>query len=648
MIHLTGKSLGPYRILEQIGIGGMATVYKAYQSGMDRYVAVKILPQHLKEDEQFAQRFQREARAIAKLEHAHILPVYDYGEQENITFIAMRYVEAGTLKEYMSKGPLPLEEINRLIGQIGMALDYAHRLGAIHRDVKPGNILVDSQGDTYLTDFGLARMMGSSQQFTGSGVSIGTPAYMSPEQGKGVKADHRSDIYALGIILYEMVTGRVPYEAETPLAVMLKHITDPLPLPREAKPDVPEPVERVILRALAKEPMHRFQTAGEMVHALNLAVHKAGAAAVEPARLMPQPEPTDVSLLTRVQQVWRRPRGKISLIGSVAVVVLLLGLLLSQIPGRLAIVGSGPILSAVAETTATATPTTVVQATPTGQTPTEVVSEATAQARAIVGSGPTLSALAETTATATPTTVVQATPTGQTPTEVVSEATAQANAFAEPILNGIAIRPPDYQDDFSNPHSGWETRIESESCCYGSVGYQNGEYVVIADPLKPLQIQESEGWNWARGNNEQIAPGLTDYVLEIDQYWVSESGLTSLHLCDSRGECYSIRLWSPDVSLDFWAESLFSTKPRTEFVNGLLIPWVTTLNQPTSLMVIKKGLEVAVYANGMPVYYILLPKEYQWRLDFIQLRVGTNSMDFSIEVHWDNLKIWELSAVASS
>ena len=602
MIHLTGKSLGPYRILEQIGIGGMATVYKAYQSGMDRYVAVKILPQHLKEDEQFAQRFQREARAIAKLEHAHILPVYDYGEQENITFIAMRYVEAGTLKEYMSKGPLPLEEINRLIGQIGMALDYAHRLGAIHRDVKPGNILVDSQGDTYLTDFGLARMMGSSQQFTGSGVSIGTPAYMSPEQGKGVKADHRSDIYALGIILYEMVTGRVPYEAETPLAVMLKHITDPLPLPREAKPDVPEPVERVILRALAKEPMHRFQTAGEMVHALNLAVHKAGAAAVEPARLMPQPEPTDVSLLTRVQQVWRRPRGKISLIGSVAVVVLLLGLLLSQIPGRLAIVGSGPILSAVAETTATATPTTVVQATPTGQTP----------------------------------------------TEVVSEATAQANAFAEPILNGIAIRPPDYQDDFSNPHSGWETRIESESCCYGSVGYQNGEYVVIADPLKPLQIQESEGWNWARGNNEQIAPGLTDYVLEIDQYWVSESGLTSLHLCDSRGECYSIRLWSPDVSLDFWAESLFSTKPRTEFVNGLLIPWVTTLNQPTSLMVIKKGLEVAVYANGMPVYYILLPKEYQWRLDFIQLRVGTNSMDFPIEVHWDNLKIWELSAVASS
>src|SRR5574337_1017744 len=282
MSDLIGKTLGPYRVLEQIGVGGMATVYKAYQPSMDRDVAIKILPHYLSQDAEFAQRFQRDAHAIARLEHAHILPVYDYGESDGITYIAMRYVQAGTLRERIARGPLPLDEINRLVGQIGSALDYAHRLGIIHRDVKPSNVLIDDQGNTYLTDFGLARMMESSQQLTASGVGVGTPAYMSPEQGQGVKVDHRSDIYSLGVVLYEMVTGHVPYEAETPMGVVLKHISDPLPLPRKLAPNVPEGVEKVILRALAKDPVHRFQTAGEMVEALSIAVRRAAPA--EPAR----------------------------------------------------------------------------------------------------------------------------------------------------------------------------------------------------------------------------------------------------------------------------------------------------------------------------------------------------------------------------
>lgn len=372
MSDLIGKTLGPYRILEQIGVGGMSTVYKAYQPSMDRYVAVKILPHYLSQDPEFARRFQREARAIARLEHAHILPVHDYGEYEGIAYIVMRYVEAGTLKERMAQGPLPLDEIDRLVGQIGGALDYAHRLGVIHRDVKPGNVLMDAQGDTYLSDFGLARMMETTQQLTASGVGVGTPAYMSPEQGQGVKVDHRSDIYSLGVILYEMITGHVPYEAETPMGVVLKHISDPLPLPRTIVPNVPEAVEKVILKALAKDPAGRFQTAGEMVEALDIAVRKALAA--EPTQIA-EAAPAkplraaaagtareDISFVTRVERLWAQPRGKVALVGGAAAVLVVLGWLLSRLPYRVQI--------AAPAVTTTATEASVVKPLVTDKVPT--------------------------------------------------------------------------------------------------------------------------------------------------------------------------------------------------------------------------------------------------------------------------------------
>jgi Tol biopolymer transport system component/predicted Ser/Thr protein kinase len=389
MSDLIGKTLGAYRILEQIGVGGMATVYKAYQPSMDRDVAVKILPHYLSQDAEFAKRFQREARAIAKLEHAHILPVYDYGEADDTTYIAMRYVQAGTLKERIARGPLCLDEINRLVGQIGSALDHAHRLGVIHRDVKPSNVLIDDQGNTYLTDFGLARMMESSQQLTASGVGVGTPAYMSPEQGQGVKVDHRSDIYSLGVILYEMITGHVPFEAETPMGVVLKHITEALPLPRKVTPTVPEGVEKVILKALAKDPAHRFQTAGEMVEALNIVVRKAAAEeALRPAPEAARPAAAEaaraerpvgaaaaasaatISFVTRVERIWEKPRGKVALVGGAVVVLAVLGLLLSRLPGRVQIAVPGVTTTAIIERTATQVGGAAQVATPTPSRPT--------------------------------------------------------------------------------------------------------------------------------------------------------------------------------------------------------------------------------------------------------------------------------------
>ncbi|HEU0296738.1 MAG TPA: serine/threonine-protein kinase [Anaerolineales bacterium] len=269
-----GQMLGPYRIISQIGQGGMATVYKAYQPSMDRNVAVKVLPGQLAQSAEFTQRFQQEARIIARLEHAHILPVFDYGESEGIAYFVMRFLDAGTLKDKMETGrPLSLSEIDRLFTQLADALSYAHSQGVVHRDLKPANALIDSRGNLFLTDFGIAKILESaSPRLTQTDAIMGTPAYISPEQAQAQKVDQRSDIYSLGIILYEMVTGRVPYTADTPLAVILKHVTHPLPLPSSVKPDIPEPVERLLLKALAKNPGDRFATVSDFLTAWKIAL----------------------------------------------------------------------------------------------------------------------------------------------------------------------------------------------------------------------------------------------------------------------------------------------------------------------------------------------------------------------------------------
>lgn len=260
---LVGKTLGKYKIVEELGQGGMATVYLGYQEDVSRHVAVKVLPPHPGQSTQFVERFRLEARTIARLQHPHILPLYDYGVQDDILYLVTPYIEGGTLRDRIETGPLPLAEINHTLQQLASALDYAHKNGVIHRDIKPGNVLVSAEGNASLADFGIVRMVEGGSGLTATDGVIGTPAYMSPEQGQGLPVDTRSDIYSLGVVVYEMLSGELPYAAETPMQILLKHISEPLPSIHERVDGLPAAMEMVLLQALSKDPEARYQTAGE-------------------------------------------------------------------------------------------------------------------------------------------------------------------------------------------------------------------------------------------------------------------------------------------------------------------------------------------------------------------------------------------------
>ena len=273
MPFVEGETIGPYTLIEQLGQGGMATVYKAYHATLDRYVAIKVLHLAFLEDKTFLARFQREAKAVAKLEHPNIVPIYDFAEHEGRPYLVMKYIEGETLKARLKRGSISTEETLNIVRAIGGALDYAHRQGVLHRDVKPSNVLLANDGNIYLADYGLARIAQSTDASLTTDQVIGTPQYMSPEQATGSDGlDGRTDIYSFGVMLYEMVTGRVPFNADTPFAIIHDHIYTPLPLPRSVNPNVSEAVERVLLKALAKNMNDRFGTMAEFVTAYEQAV----------------------------------------------------------------------------------------------------------------------------------------------------------------------------------------------------------------------------------------------------------------------------------------------------------------------------------------------------------------------------------------
>ncbi|CAG0980521.1 eukaryotic-like serine/threonine-protein kinase [Anaerolineales bacterium] len=272
-----GESVGPYRIIEQLGQGGMATVYKAYHASLDRYVALKVLHPAFNEDQTFISRFQREARVVAKLEYPNIVPIYDYSEHEKRPYLVMKYIEGDTLKARLTQGPLTSEEIEQVVNSVGAALEHAHRQGILHRDIKPSNVMIAKDGNMYLADFGLARIAQAGESTMSSDSIMGTPQYISPEQAMGKKdLDAGTDIYSFGVMLYELVVGQVPFSADTPFSVIHDHIYTPLPLPKKVNPNVPEPVQRVLLKALAKDRIDRYATVEELMIAFKEAWTEAG------------------------------------------------------------------------------------------------------------------------------------------------------------------------------------------------------------------------------------------------------------------------------------------------------------------------------------------------------------------------------------
>ena len=262
-----GVTLGPYRVMERIGRGGMATVYRAYHPALDRYVAIKVLPEFFADEPGYRERFQQEARSVARLKHPNILEIFDFGYEDGLAYLVLELVEGGTLADRVGR-PMELRTAVTMLDQLASALDHAHAHGVLHRDIKPSNILIRTDGTPVLADFGLAKMAGSLRRLTSSGTVMGTPEYMSPEQAADEPLGPASDLYSLAIVAYEMLTGRVPFEADTPAATLLSHVTKPMPSTRELRGELSAHIEEVLRRGLAKRPEDRYATASAFASAL--------------------------------------------------------------------------------------------------------------------------------------------------------------------------------------------------------------------------------------------------------------------------------------------------------------------------------------------------------------------------------------------
>lgn len=312
-VSLIGRSLGKTQIVSLLGQGGMATVYKGYQPDVDRYVAVKVLPPHPARDPGFVERFKLEARTVARLQHPHIVPLYDYGTEANdIFYLVTAFIDGGSLNERIHQYEgVPGFETADLLRQIAPALDYAHRSGVIHRDIKPDNILLDREGNALLADFGIVKLVeGTTATLTATGGLLGTPAYMSPEQAQGLPLDPRSDIYSLGIVVFEMLTGKQPYSADTTMQIVLKQIQAPVPTLLDYMPNATLALDDVLRRALAKNPADRYQSATAFAEAFNAAI--TGQVAAVPRRVNTPNDATTIGVVDNQNQSPQSPTSSVS------------------------------------------------------------------------------------------------------------------------------------------------------------------------------------------------------------------------------------------------------------------------------------------------------------------------------------------------
>ncbi|HEY43718.1 MAG TPA: serine/threonine protein kinase [Anaerolineae bacterium] len=273
MSFVQGESVGPYRIIEQLGQGGMATVYKAYHPALERYVAIKALHPAFMEEEGFLARFKREARVVANLEHPNIVPIYDFSEHKGRPYLVMKYIEGETLKARLAQRSISDSEKLEIIEAVGKALSFAHKQGILHRDIKPSNVLLCSDGSIYLADFGLARIAADGASTLSGDMLMGTPHYISPEQARGESdLDAKTDIYSFGVVLYELTVGKVPFDSDTPFSIIHDHIYTPLPLPSKIDPKITDQIQEVLIKALAKDRQDRYPSVDALVSAFREAI----------------------------------------------------------------------------------------------------------------------------------------------------------------------------------------------------------------------------------------------------------------------------------------------------------------------------------------------------------------------------------------
>jgi len=555
MEDLSGKLLGKYQVIAPLGEGGMAAVFKAYQAGMDRYVALKILPRHYAADPEFMARFQQEARLIANLQHPHILPVHDFGEAESYTFLVMPLVETGTLAELLHGEPLPPARIRNVITQVGDALDYAHSRGLIHRDVKPSNILLDERGNCLLTDFGIAKMVEGTAHITQSGAIVGTPAYMSPEQGVGQALTPASDIYSLGVVMYEMATGKAPFVAETPMAIVIKHINEPLPPPSKVNPALPPALERVILKALTKDPKARYASAARLVQAVRAAIPELPE--LEPdtvrpgesATVMPEPSrpvrapggpagPGPVQQAPRAERVGIGPAPAARSRGSRLVLWLGLGGVLAAGLCAVVVFGGGALVAGMTSATETAA---------------------------------AAAAAANAAATAAAESAQSASATAAAGTALAEEATAVAQLVADATGTAEAVPPTAsseswpllLQEGFANNDNGWHP-FEDFRDDFGTRSFvlSRGRFAWAVTPLRDIHMHDTPSmasisdFLVSVDVRQTSGPETADYGLAfrvvsdntLYTFNISDTGQFAVQLLN-RGEWSTLLNWSASAAI---------------------------------------------------------------------------------------------------